>query len=204
MDGISWGAFVPAALLVSLVPGANQVLSIQHGAKYGIRSALSGLIGRFSAFLVLACCAALGISSILLRSSTAFTIVRWVGVAYLAWLGFSTLRTAGESTSPDPENEHTSARPLRTEALTAMTNPKALLLFAVFVPQFVAHPGGWDLLIAGVAYIAIEASTASLYIMLGRWIGKYLTELRSRKRLDQASGVAYLGMAGWLALERHP
>ncbi|MCG7430797.1 LysE family translocator [Dermacoccus nishinomiyaensis] len=204
MDGISWGAFVPAALLVSLVPGANQVLSIQHGAKYGIRSALSGLIGRFSAFLVLACCAALGMSSILLRSSTAFMIVKWVGIAYLAWLGISTLRTAGQSASPHLEDEHTSAHPVRTEALTAMTNPKALLLFAVFVPQFVADPGGWNLLIAGVAYIAIEASTASLYIVLGQWIGKYLTNVRSRKGLDQASAVAYLGMAGWLALERNP
>lgn len=200
VTGIEWPSFLPAALLVSLVPGANQILSIQHGARHGVSSAMRGLIGRFSAFGVHVALVAVGLSAVLVRSAPAFEALRWLGVAYLAYLAITAFRSSGQLR----EREGSGTAPVRREFVTALTNPKALLLFAAFVPQFVTIHDASHLAVAGVAYVGVEAITATAYIILGQRLGHLLHNANARRRLDRTSGIAYAGLAGWLAFERRP
>lgn len=196
---ISWAAFLPAAALVSLVPGANQVLSLRHAALHGTADAAVALVGRFAAFAVLVAAVAAGLGTLLTRSAAVLDVVRWVGVAYLLWLGVHALLrpSDGDVGVPTPSR----AALARREFLTALTNPKAFLLFAAFLPQFVAAPaaGPAALAVLGCAYIGVEAVSALVYTALGARLGGLRRV--SVRALDRVAGVAFLGLAGWLALE---
>ena len=98
MTGVEWFSFLPAAVLVSLVPGANQILSIQHGARHGVKSAMCGLVGRFSTSTIHVALVAAGLSAVLVRSAPMFEALRWLGVVYLVYL----VAPAGFLISHDP------------------------------------------------------------------------------------------------------
>lgn len=89
----------------------------------------------------------------------------------------------------------------RQEFLVAAANPKALLLFAAFVPQFAdsSEPAGPQLLVLGLLYIAIEFVAACGWATAGSRIGSTELSPRARRRLEQAAGVVFIGLAGWLA-----
>lgn len=205
LGGIDWLAFLPAALVVSLVPGANQILSLRTALRQGTADAVVGLTGRFAAFVLLVAAVAAGLGALLTASATALDVLRWVGVAYLGWLGVLTLRRSRfVAAAPVPP-----ARPrrglVREEFLVALTNPKALLLFAAFLPQFVgADPSPARLAVLGLAYIGVEAASALVYTVIGgrlRGRGRGLTA-RTQAWVERSCGGAFLGLAGALALDR--
>lgn len=211
---INWVAFLPAALLVSLVPGANQLLSLRNAVRQGTRDATVALVGRFAAFAVLVVLAATGLGAVLAGSATAFALIKWAGTGYLALLGLNTLRiawrdrAAGEGDAIGVEAPVVRGRwwLVRQEFLVAITNPKALLLFVAFLPQFV--PAGSasapSLLMLGGAYIGVEAASAVGYTLLGGRIGAAELSQRVQRRLDVVTGVSFLGLAGALATENRP
>ena len=134
--------FLGASVLIALTPGANNLLGLHHGMTHGIRRGLAGLGGRLVAFTLLIGAVAAGLGQILAASETALTVIKWAGVAYLLFLGirllWSTLRQKGEVTLPDLPAESVSAvRIARKEFGVAITNPKAILIFTAFVPQFI-------------------------------------------------------------------
>lgn len=90
--------------------------------------------------------------------------------------------------------------------MVAITYPKALLLFAAFVPQFLVGSGTpvAGLFVAGLAYIAIEAVSALGYSLLGGRLHRLSFTRRMQRRLDAVSGTAFLGLAGYLAAEQRP
>jgi threonine/homoserine/homoserine lactone efflux protein len=199
LPAIDWSAFVPAAVLVSLVPGANQVLSLRHAARYGTADAATALVGRLAAFVLLVAGVAAGLGALLTRSAVVLDVVRWVGVVYLAWLGLvALLRPAHDGAGARAVSR---SALIRREFLTAVTNPKAFLLFAAFLPQFVpaSAAGPATLAVLGCAYIGVEAVSALVYTL----VGARLNGLRrmSVRGLDRIAGVAFLGLAAWLAVE---
>ena len=148
---IEWQAFFPAALLVAATPGANQMLTLRNGLRYGLGSAVSASAGRFIAFALMVLAVAGGLGAVLTASALAFNIIKWCGVAYLVWLGgrtiISALRAGGEAIQERRGASVTSCsgygcpamRPwmlARQEFMVAASNPKALILFTVFLPQF--------------------------------------------------------------------
>jgi len=204
---ILWHLLLPAAIGMALVPGANQVLGMRNAAVGGVGYALAGVVGRFTAFALLVTAVVVGLGSVLQRSATAFEVLRWAGIAYLVWLGVTTIRRAG--VVPPGGDAAIGGRwreAARRELLTALTNPKALLLFAAFLPQFVAAgaPSGALVVVAAV-YTAVEALAALLYIGAGRLLrlGGELSG-RTRRRLDLGAGMSFLGFGGYLALAERP
>lgn len=150
------------------MPGANQLLSLRNAVRQGTRDATVALAGRFTAFAVLVVLAATGLGAVLAASATAFAVIEWAGVGYLALLGLNTLRiawrdrAAADRTAAGVEAPVVRGRwwLVRQEFLVAITNPKALLLFVAFLPQFV--PAGSasapNLVVLGAAYIGVEAA----------------------------------------------
>jgi threonine/homoserine/homoserine lactone efflux protein len=204
---IDWSGFLVAGLLVSLIPGANQLLGLGNAVKYGTGRALAGVAARLVALAVLIGLVVGGLGAVLAASATALEVVKWFGVVYLAWLGIAGLRSALKA----PHASHaavTSSRGVRSimvhEFAVAISNPKALLLFAAVLPQFTdaSAPGaGLNMALLGAVYLVIELLVGFGYIAVGRGLGATGIPARTQRRVDAGSGVVFLGMAGLLAAE---
>ncbi|MET9827951.1 LysE family translocator [Streptomyces sp. NPDC006385] len=216
---MEWTTFVPAALLLAATPGANQLMALRNGLRHGLAPAVSASLGRFTAFASMVVAVAAGLGAVLTASEAAFNVIKWCGVAYLLWLGARTILTGVRGRSDGDEESavggvdgegvrgrRTAWRLGRQEFLVAVTNPKALILFAVFLPQFLprgAEGGAAPLLALGAAYIGIEFCCAWGYAALGSRLRHRGLTGPGRGRLDVLTGVAMLGLAGWLATENH-
>lgn len=205
MPNPHWQTFLVAAPLMALTPGANQVLSLRNALQQGPADAIVALAGRFSAFLLLIVATAAGLGGLLIAWEPAFAAVKWCGVAYLLYLGGRMIYQSREGRDA-PEGERRSRRELtRQEFAVAVTNPKALLLFAAFLPQFVDRTAGavpGQLLALGIAYIAVEFVAALAYAGVGGVLTSRGLTSRVRRLLDRATGATMLAVAAWLASAR--
>ncbi|MEW2397276.1 LysE family translocator [Streptomyces sp. NPDC046862] len=219
ISDVEWTTFFPAALLLAATPGANQLLSLRNGLWYGWVSAVSASLGRFIAFALMVGAVAAGLGTVLAASELAFNVIKWCGVVYLVWLGLRTVfmavrrqpeqRAAGRPAGDGDGRQHDgpSAWHLaRQEFVVAASNPKALILFTVFLPQFLTRDAGGaaiPLLALGAAYIGVEFCCAFGYAALGSRLKSMGITRRARRLLDALTGLAMLGLAGWLATEQH-
>ena len=205
---INWSGFVVAAVLVSLIPGANQLLGLSNAVRYGPGRALAGIGGRLAAFVVLIGLVVAGLGAVLATSGAALTVVKWIGVAYLAWLGVTMLRRAAMSppavAAPFPEPARGVWSIAATEFAVAISNPKALLLFAALLPQFASAGGtqtGTQVALLGTAYLGIELLVGLVYVAVGAGLGAAGVPARTQRRVDLGAGVCFVGMAGLLAVD---
>ncbi|MGW4370530.1 LysE family translocator [Nocardia takedensis] len=216
MPNPHWQPFFVAAALIAISPGANQLLSLRNALRQGFTDAVVALSGRFSAFSILVVAAATGLGGLLLASEPAFAAVKWCGVAYLIFLGARMLhRTRAPKNAPDidAEHEHDSSAGrrgrwelARQEFVVAATNPKALLLFAAFLPQFLDHAAGTvplQLIALGIAYIGVEFLAALVYAGLGATLTTFDITARTLRLFDRVTGTTMLALAGGLAFTRH-
>lgn len=161
-----------------------------------------------AAFTLLIVAVAAGLVQILAASELALTVIKWAGVAYLAWIGgrllWSTFRgerttvvTGQDGTAPVP-----AMRIARKEFVVAITNPKAILICTTFVPQFIdAAHGSFPAQIAllGAVYLLAEFVAGATYIGIGTLIKSLRLSRRATRNVDRGMGVVLLGMAGALA-----
>jgi threonine/homoserine/homoserine lactone efflux protein len=204
---IHWAPFFPAALLISLIPGASQLLALHNGARDGIGYALAGIGGRLTAFAVLIGLVVAGVGAALAAFPVAFTIIKWTRVAYLLWIGTMTMRQTSTTPAIGFGTRETGRQGLRSvvarEFVVAITNAKALLLFAVLLPQF-SGPGGSpgrQLALLGAAYLAVELVVGSCYAALGKLLGGIELTPGAQHKIDLAISGCFLGLAGLLAAE---
>ena len=192
--------FFGASVLVALTPGANNLLGMHHGVHHGPLRAATALLGRLAAFSLMVGAVVAGLGPVLAASTTALTVIKWAGVAYLVYLAVRILVIKDSAESPARKGT-----PLRKEFLVAITNPKALLIFTAFVPQFVDPARGpipVQLATLGAVYLAAEALAGTAYVVLGAGIRKAGLTRRARARLDKGTAAVLLGMAGVLATSR--
>lgn len=197
--------FFGASVLIALTPGANNLLGLHHGMTHGVRRGLAGLAGRLAAFTLLITAVAAGLGQLLAASETALTIIKWAGAAYLLYLGlrllWSTFR--GKTDVPEPDTQPASAwRVTRKEFGVAITNPKAILIFTAFVPQFIdAGHGPFPAQIAllGAVYLLAEFLAGSVYVGAGACLKTIKLTRRTRRNVDRGTGVVLVGLAGVLA-----
>lgn len=167
---IDWLFFIPACFALNLAFGPNNLLAMTHGAKSGVGFAQTAAIGRLIAFMPMIALSALGLGVILTTSALVFNVVKIIGAAYLIWLGISlwrsakTLETAGFDAPPV-----TITQALKSEALVALSNPKAILIFAAFFPQFISVDAYWQsYALLGAAFLALEAIAICAYATFGK------------------------------------
>ncbi|GAB3878475.1 hypothetical protein GCM10029964_029180 [Kibdelosporangium lantanae] len=135
-------AFIPAATLLVITPGPDMALITKNALTRGKRAALMTAFGIESGLLVWTGASVLGIVAVLRSSTVAFTILKFVGAAYLVYLGvtaFLSLRAAARSTESAPVKA-TTGSPFRQGLLSNVFNPKIVVFFTSFIPQFVT-PG---------------------------------------------------------------
>lgn len=225
LDDVYWTAFVPSAFVMAATPGANQLLALRNGLRHGPTRAIGGTLGRFTAFALMVGAVAVGVGALLVASQVAFSVLKWGGVAYLTWLGVRTIVTAGRADDTTGEAAGQGQQPdggaggkapaliaktsvrrlIRQEFVVAASNPKALILFTVFLPQFIPHSSAQHIagpiVVVGAAYILVEFCCACGYAALGGRLGIGGISRRAKGWLDRGTGVAMLGLAGWVATE---
>lgn len=155
----TWLLYLVAAAGLSLTPGPNSLLVLTHGALHGHRKTLFTVSGGALGFVALIALSMLGIGALLKASASALTLLKLAGGVYLIWLGIQLWRApAIELRADAPQADSRGAGLFRQGLLTAVSNPKALLFYGAFMPQFI-DPGR-DLLLQFVVmatnFVAIE------------------------------------------------
>ncbi|WP_420345599.1 LysE family translocator [Pelagibius sp.] len=198
----SWLVFVVAAMLISLSPGANNLLALTNGLRFGAGRSLAAVGGRIGAFAVMIVIAALGLGAVLAASELAFQVIKWVGVAYLVYLGLRALTTPAAAPN-DPGGmaraNQSVAVMARREFLVALGNPKAILVFTAVFPQFVVpgEPALPQFLVIGLTFLGTEVLAAFAYVLSGKVFAPLLRDRASL--VNRITGGLLLAAAGLLA-----
>jgi len=204
-DLAHWSAFLVAAVLLNLSPGPDIAFILGHTAKGGARRGTAAMLGIWTGALCHVVFAAIGLSAIVAASATAFSIVKWAGVAYLIWLGVQALRSAGGNPVADAAPAwHSWGAVFRQGVLIDLLNPKVAIFFLAFLPQFVvagAGPAWLQLGVHGVLIIAVAAVIEPPLVLLGDRLTTRLRQSRALARwLDRSLGAILIALGLRLAL----
>lgn len=196
---IEWIVFLPACFALNLAFGPNNLLAMTHGAKGGVGFAQCAALGRLAVFVPMIAVSALGLGFILTTSALVFNIVKVIGTIYLIWLGVSLWRSSKSVELGAVEGGKTPlSRAFRSEAIVALSNPKAILIFAAFFPQFVAIEAYWQsYAMLGGAFLGMEAIAIFAYAVAGRFASKFATGKLAM--MQRVSGLT-MGLFGVLLL----
>ena len=201
MDADTWLIYCLAALGLSLSPGPNGLLALTHGALHGRRKALYTIFGGALGFIAVIGLSMFGIGALLKASVGWLTVMKWVGGAYLVWLGIQVWRSPAlgiELHAPAVSRAGWSM--FRQGAFSALTNPKGLLFFTAFLPQFIEPDRslfGQFVIMAGT-FGAIEVATEMFIAGMAHRISPWLR--RVGRRFNRACGVMFMAIGVALPL----
>ncbi|WP_319531932.1 LysE family translocator [uncultured Cohaesibacter sp.] len=169
--------FIPACFALNLALGPNNLLALTHGAQKGVGFAFGAATARLAVFAPMIAASALGLGMLLSTSALLFTAIKIIGAFYLVWLGVKLLRTAKLMSSMDVEHKTLSFRQaFRREGIVAVGNPKAILIFAAFFPQFLDTSAYWQSYATlGSIFIGLEALAILIYATVGRFAAVYMS-----------------------------
>ena len=165
-----WWLFLLASLGLSLSPGPNGLLALTHGALHGQKKTLFTILGGASGFLILIACSFVGIAALLQASASWLLILKWLGGAYLVFLGIKVWRSPAIDLMADSDQQaHVvpSAHLFRQGAMAALSNPKVLLFFAAFLPQFIDPTRSLWLQFAVMAFTFVMIEIVVEYLIAG-------------------------------------
>lgn len=199
--------FALTVLVLNATPGVDLVFTVSRTLQHGVRTGLAGAAGISAGCVVHALAAAFGLAALLAVSTTAFTVLKGLGAAYLVWLAVGMLRSALQPAGATPTAGTIAPVPLgrvfRQGLLTNVLNPKVALFFLAFLPQFIdadaPHKtlaflalGVWFVLQSALFLVALVVLTARL-----RHLGR--GSANPGRWLDGLGGVLFLGLAVRLA-----
>lgn len=202
MSSELYAAYLLACVIVVLVPGPTATLVIANSLKHGPRAGLLNVAGTQLGLAIMIGIVGVGLTSMIEAMGHWFDWVRLAGAAYLVWLGWKMIRGAGGGiegeAAPAPRGGF-----LLQGALVALSNPKTLLFFGAFFPQFIdpARDHGWQILIMGVTAMAFAAAVDGAYALAAGRAGRALSAKRVRL-LSRVSGGFLIGGGLWLAFSR--
>ncbi|QTP58303.1 LysE family translocator [Billgrantia antri] len=197
MDLTTLWLFIPACFALNLAPGPNNLLSMSNAKRYGVNTACLAGIGRLSAFLVMIALAASGLATLLYASEKLFLAIKLLGAAYLFWLAYQLWFAAPGDEREFEERQRSLLGLARQEFLLAAGNPKAILIFTAFLPQFV-DPAGHVVLqftVLGALFLLLEWVAIVGYAYVGAFL-RHLFSRPAMRRLFNRGCASLLASAG--------
>ena len=205
--------FIAAGLLLNLTPGPDVFFIVTNALRRGVRAGLVAALGIAAGCCVHIVAAAVGVSAVVAASTTAFTVLKWVGAMYLVWVGASMLFARAKPDAPGlmsgvEVTQGSLWRVFRRGFWTNAVNPKVALFFLAFVPQFIApdtaHPS--------LAFLALGLlfNFNALWINFGwvvaaAWMARRVGAVqRGLQWLERAAGLVFIGFGVRLALSDNP
>ena len=205
--------FIAAGWLLNLTPGPDVLYIVTNALRSGVRAGVVAALGIVSGCFVHVFAAALGVGALLATSAAAFTALKWIGAAYLMWMGVKLLFAKGGSSIVPGDAAHTKVpadfvRIYLRGFLTNVLNPKVALFFLAFVPQFIA-PGTPDKVTAFLL-LGLLSNLNSLPINFGyAWLAGWASNRvgavqRTMHWMDRAAGAMFIGFGLKLAMSDNP
>jgi threonine/homoserine/homoserine lactone efflux protein len=194
--------FISAALLLAIAPGPGMLYvlarSLKGGKKVGMASSFGTALGGMGHVIA----AAFGLSAILVQSAHAFLFVKYIGAAYLVYLGIRTLLSS-DAAMLDTVDGGKAQSPFWQGVLTEVLNPKTALFFLAFIPQFVDHAAPMlpQFILLGAISVALNTSADLVVVLAAAPLAQRLkTSILWRRRQRQASGAALIGLGSYVAV----
>ncbi|WP_232818316.1 LysE family translocator [Zobellella maritima] len=200
-----WLLFIPACLALNLTPGPD-VLFILSQALGARRGGLWATLGLGLSYLGHTLLAVVGLSALVMQSATAFTLIKYLGAAYLLYLGWSSLHSASRLTMPAAAEDSGTWRIFRRGLMVGLLNPKVALFFLAFLPQFVvvnAVPVPQQLLLLGLAFTLTATLCNGGYALMARVLQMRIKGSPGFSRITgKLSGLIMMGLGVRLALAK--
>ena len=206
--------FVVAGLLLNLTPGPDVLYIVTHALKSGARAGIVAALGITAGCFVHIFAAAVGVSALLAASATAFTLLKWIGAAYLVWVGLKMLRASAPPAMDVAASDARTGNALDLKTIfargfaTNALNPKVALFFLAFLPQFIGpaiEHKSLAFLLLGLLFnfngLWVNIGWAGAAAWLSRRVGVVRTGM---PWLERAAGAMFLGFGLKLALSDNP
>lgn len=199
-----YSAFVLACIMLAVTPGPNMALFLANSTTYGTRAALLTVFGSTLGLSILVAAATLGMSSIMAFVAEWFDIIRWIGAAYLVWLGIGRLRAVIRSNAADDAPAPSRrGRWFFQGAAASLSNPKVLLFLGAFFPQFIDPAAAVvpQLALLAVTFVLTIAAVDSMMVLA---FGSAREWIIGRRRRFAEGFTGFLLICGglWLATAR--
>lgn len=200
-----WIAFLIASILFIQVPGPSVLFMLGRALTVSLRDALISVVGNGLGLVAQVMLVALGLGAVVAASATAYTVLKIAGAAYVVWLGIQAIRHRADARlallGGDPEPERR-GRALATGFVVGFTNPKTIVFFVAFLPQFTSQsaPAGPQIALLGLVFAALAVTSDSIWATLAgkarQWFARQPTRL---DKLGVAGGVMMIGLGTTMA-----
>ena len=204
---VHWTTFLGAAALLNVSPGPDIAFILGHTVRGGRRTGATAMLGIWTGAFGHVALAAAGLSALVLASAALFSAVKWLGVAYLLWIGLQALLSRGSgfaTATATAAGQGRLSAVYRQGILINLLNPKVALFFVAFLPQFVEPGAGpvWaQLLLHGSLIVAVAATIEPPLVLLGDRLTRRLRASdRLGRWLDRALGTLLIALGVRLAL----
>lgn len=196
-------AYVAACIALALLPGPVVTLIIGNGLRHGTRAALTNIAGAQAGLAIVIGLVAIGLTSLMATMGYWFDWVRFAGAAYLVWLGIKLIRSPVEDMNTDAPPPPPRGGFFLQGFLVLLSNPKVLVFFGAFIPQFMdmSKDHASQVAVLGVTFMVIVGITDALYALLAGRARMFFSARRTRL-LSRISGGFMVGGGVWLALTR--
>jgi threonine/homoserine/homoserine lactone efflux protein len=203
-DSAHFVIFLGAAILLAIAPGPGMLYVLARSLAGGRREGLLSALGTFVGGMVHVCAAAAGISIILAKSAAAFAAVKYLGAAYLCFLGIRMILDARKDQPISLADLQSRRSPFWQGIMTEVLNPKTALFFLSFIPQFVNRGNGHvfvQFILLGTVSVALNTTADIIVTMLAGPLGERIRgSARFRRRQRTLTGAVMIGLGTYLAL----
>jgi threonine/homoserine/homoserine lactone efflux protein len=200
VSGGQMAAFAVAAFVLIVIPGPSVLFVVGRALAHGRGTALASVLGNAIGVQVVAVCVALGIGTLVERSALAFTVVKLAGAAYLVWLGVHAIRQRrglASALAAAAPGDRSRRRAVLDGFVVGVANPKAVILFAAILPEFVDRAAGHvpaQMLLLSLVSFAIALLSDSMWSLAASGVRGWFA--RSPRRLELVGGAGGLAMIG--------
>ena len=196
-------AFVAACVALALLPGPIVTLVVANGLRHGTRAALTNVLGAQAGLAIVIGIVAIGLTSLMATMGYWFDWVRFAGAAYLVWLGYKLIRSPVEGVSTDAPPPPPRGGFFLQGFLVLLSNPKVLVFFGAFIPQFMdmEKPHFPQVALLGATFMVTAVMSDAIYAVLAGRTRKFFSKRRTRL-VSRISGGFMIGGGVWLALTR--
>ncbi|MES9843439.1 MAG: LysE family translocator [Candidatus Sedimenticola sp. 6PFRAG5] len=193
-----WVVYAGATILLSLTPGPNSLLSLTHGGLYGARRTMFTALGSVCGFTLVIGLSMSGFSAVLAASEQLFTTIKWLGAAYLVYLGIKTWRAPATGLKITEQTDATGKPGQKMFAegfIVAVSNPKVILFFAAFLPQFIdpAIPLFNQFLVMTGTFICIEFAFEVFLASCSQRAIPWLNRSDNTRWFQRVTGLTFIG-----------
>jgi threonine/homoserine/homoserine lactone efflux protein len=190
--------FIALSTIVCAAPGPTVFFTLSNGISGDRRKAIFGILGTVSANIIWISCCAIGVAALIRDSHSFFKILKYAGAIYLFHLGILSMRNKSTLVSKAGKQNYTSVKTVYFQGvLTTLTNPKALLYYMAFFPQFVSGqiPYALEIYFLGLCYIIIIFIVLGVYVFAADMVSSIFKRQRFNKFANKVIGVGFIGAA---------